>query len=84
MRLSPCAPPLPSGFRWMEELFLLHCSPQSCPAQAVPRSGLGISEKTSVVTVICGFIRVVSRIFEVTVMGEVLNCFSNVSSAVAL
>lgn len=43
---------------------------QSCPAQAVPKSSLSISEKTSAVTVICGFIWVVSRIFEVTVMGE--------------
>lgn len=32
----------------------------------------------------CCFIWVVSRIFEVTVMGEILNCFSNVSTAVTL
>lgn len=56
----------------------------SCTAQAVPKSSLGISEKTSVVTIIRGFIRVVSRIFEVTVMREILNCFSNVSTAVTL
>lgn len=29
VRLTFCTPPLPSGFRWMEELCLLHCSPHS-------------------------------------------------------
>lgn len=48
---------------------------QSCPAQAVPKSSLGVSEKASIVAVVCCFIQVVSRVFEVTIIGEILNSF---------
>lgn len=55
---------------------------QSYLARALPKFHLGVLVKKSIVPVVHCFIQVISRVFEVTVMGELLNCFSNVSSVV--
>lgn len=66
-------------------VFAAMFTPQSCPpAQAAPKPSLGISKMTSRVAVGCCFMQVVAQVFEVTVMGEILNRFSNDSSAVTL
>ena len=60
---------------------MLRCSPRGPARHELYPNPAWVSEKTSIVAVGCCFIQVVSR---VTAMGEILNCFADVSSAVTL